>query len=121
MTPSESRNSLIQDCRSIRLNFSGNTAFHRAADGGHLAVAKVLLANGAEVDKRTLQGGLTALHIAAYRGHLDLVEFLIKNGADPNAQDPAGMTPVRLASIKLAFGEKKFIAIMELLRRHGAE
>jgi hypothetical protein len=31
------------------------------------------------------------------------------------------MTPLRLASIKLAFGEKEFIAIMELLRRHGAE
>lgn len=103
------------------VEFFGNTALHRAADEGHLAVAKVLLANGAEVDKRTLQGGLTALHIAAYRGHLDLVEFLIKNGADPNAQDPAGMTPLRLASIKLAFGEKEFIAIMELLRRHGAE
>ena len=102
-------------------DFFGNTALHRAADSGHLAVAKILVANGAEVDTPSRQGGLTPLHIAAYRGHQDLVEFLIKYGADVNAQDPAGMTPLRLASIKLAFGEKKFIAIMELLRRHGAE
>ncbi len=51
---------------------------------GYLALAKVLLENGAEVDLAVPEGGETALHMAAVTGKLDLAKLLVGAGADVN-------------------------------------
>ena len=77
----------------------GNTALWYAAQGpfsGGLAVAKVLVDAGAEVN-RQCEHGRTALHMAAAWGHLDLVKYLLANSADPSIRDEENMTPAMVA------------------------
>lgn len=49
---------------------------------GHLAVAKLLLKHGAQIDRQD-HSGLTPLHTMVERGMLQMAELLIKNGANP--------------------------------------
>ena len=62
----------------------GDEALHEAAEGGDLYTVKYLVARGADVDARNVDGD-TALHDAAYNGHLDVVEFLVGSGASVGA------------------------------------
>ena len=64
----------------------GFTALIWAATRGHLAVAALLLENGADVDAKSERDrDQTALLVAAQQGYLDVVELLLENGADVNA------------------------------------
>jgi ankyrin repeat protein len=63
--------------------FSGGTAIHEAADGGHADVVELLISMRAAVDLTDNYGG-TALHRAAVRGHDRVAELLIDAGADVN-------------------------------------
>ena len=66
----------------------GWTALH-----GHVAAAKWLLDNGAEVN--ALNGdGSTALHSAAFMGQAEVVQLMLERGADPNAKHPNGALPI---------------------------
>ena len=58
-----------------------------------LAVAILLLANGAKVDTKATDGR-TPLHVAAWSGHPTVAKFLLANGADPNAKAKDGTTPL---------------------------
>ena len=66
--------------RGADVNASGNndrTALHLAAEGGRLAVAERLIAEGADVNARDdtevhLTGGWTPLHVATAHGHAEL-------------------------------------------------
>ena len=73
----------------------GYTPFLFAMRVGDLALAKLLLATGADVDDQTASG-ISATVLAAHAGFADLVEFLLENGADPNATN-AGYTAVHAA------------------------
>ena len=64
----------------------GRTALHAAAEKGHLEVAKVLLASGADF-KATDKDGRTPLHKACERGCLAVGIMLLENKADVNAKD----------------------------------
>jgi ankyrin repeat protein len=66
------------------LEWEGATALHRAAEGGHLDIVKLLLARGADVDRRddSPVGPKTPLHIAAYMGQVGTVRQLLEHGAD---------------------------------------
>ena len=66
--------------------FSGLTAFHLAASGGHLSVLKILANSKAHVNETAGQNAGTALHLAAADGHQAVVEWLLENGADPQAK-----------------------------------
>jgi ankyrin repeat protein len=71
------------DSRSSGPTQTGYTALHftcaRGASG--LAVARWLLANGADVGVWA-DDGQTALHVAAHAGHVPLLQLLIEHGAD---------------------------------------
>ena len=64
------------------------TALH-----GHVAAAKWLLDNGAEVNALNADGS-TALHSAAFMGQAEIVQLMLERGADPNARHPNGALPI---------------------------
>jgi ankyrin repeat protein len=60
-------------------NKLGSTPLHRACAAGNAAMAKELIAWGAQADAvNDLQH--TCLHMACYAGHTDVVELLLQNG-----------------------------------------
>lgn len=65
------------------LNF---TPLMQTSKSGDLEMSKILLANGADVNKQSVSG-LTPLFFAAESGNLELVKYLIEQGADINAVD----------------------------------
>ncbi len=71
-------------------------ALHAACAGQHLAIARMLLAAGAEVNAAQ-QSGFTPLHAAAQNGQADLVELLLAAGADPALTTAEGHAPADLA------------------------
>jgi len=85
-----------------------------AAQRGHLAVARYLLAAGAQVDAWD-KDGATALHYAVRAGHKAMVELLLAHGSDPNAQDKAGSSPLSIAAAR------GFRAVAETLLDHKAD
>ena len=78
-------------------------------------MARILLAQGADVHAKNSQG-LTPLHRAAAYGRKNVAELLIANGAQLNAKDDQGRTPLSLAE------EQGHEEIIELLcRQKGQE
>jgi len=61
-------------------------------------VAKLLLANSADVDS-TDRSGDTALHWAAGLNHVDLAKVLIKNSANVDSTDKLGATALHYAAM----------------------
>ena len=71
----------------------GYTPLTWAACSGHVAVAEMLIAAGAEVNLAN-NYGMTPLHWAARNGHLEVVQLLLRNGADKELKDNNGWKPV---------------------------
>ena len=92
----------------------GSTALHLAALEGQAAVARLLLASGAQVNARGLREE-TPLHMAMYDGHREVAEVLLASGADVNARNTAGETPLHLAA------RKGYRDLVELLVDHQAD
>lgn len=75
---------------------NGYTALHYAAEYGHLTIAELLLANGADVHAKNNQGQ-TPLHCAIYSKSEEIISFLVSKGADINSKNNDGMTPLHEA------------------------
>jgi ankyrin repeat protein len=71
----------------------GFTPLHFAAREGELAAARLLLAEGAEIDA-VAADGKHPLGLAIYNGHYGLAELLIDSGADVNHADAEGFPPL---------------------------
>lgn len=93
---------------------NGSTPLHCAAWEGHIAVVKLLLESGADVNARD-KFGKTALHDAAFKGHGDVVKLLLEWGADINSKCEIGSTPLHMAATS---GESD---IVKLLLDQGAD
>lgn len=75
----------------------GKTPLLLALEGGHLEVARHLIAMGATLDDADDEGR-TPLHVAAQKGFGDLVEVLLHEGAKPALVTRKGRkTPAQLA------------------------
>src|ERR1017187_7628022 len=94
----------------------GGTPLYDAAAEGHKDVAKVLVANKADVNAKA-NNGWTALLNAASKGHRDVVALLLANKADVNGgpHNDAGTTPLFWA---VKNGHKD---VAELLRQNGGQ
>ena len=95
--------------QGIGVNFSddqGDTPLHKAAIENRTAVVKLLIAKGADVNRRNTpriksyeyENGDTPLHYAVRSGAYDVAEILIANGADVNADGWLCGTPLSEAS-----------------------
>lgn len=73
-----------------------NTALMGVAFKGYDAIARRLIASGADVGRRN-SAGQTALMMAALFSRVSIVDMLIEAGADPFAVDAAGNSAVSLA------------------------
>jgi ankyrin repeat protein len=69
----------------------------QAVTSGHIECVKLLVTNGATVNKCD-RWDANPLHHASIFGHQDIVSYLIDNGAKINTQDHMGDTSLHLAS-----------------------
>jgi ankyrin repeat protein len=86
-----------------------------ASDGGHLAVVRLLLSSGADVNAVD-KDGLSPLLVASERGHLAVVRVLLSSGADVNA-----VNRWNCSSLLLAIEKRRDVAIVRLLLSSGAD
>ncbi|TPX10123.1 uncharacterized protein E0L32_001320 [Thyridium curvatum] len=90
------------------------SALQRVAARGNIAVARLLLAHGAEVNPRR-DGEVGALAKAAEAGHAQLAAELLRRGADPNGVGRSG-APVLFAACMRGHN-----AVVSLLLDAGAD
>lgn len=88
---------------------------HYASLLGRLEIVEILLANGADVNKRAYLTGEIALHYAIKCHSIPIIELLLIKGADPNLRNSAGSTI--LHDVELATKPE----IREPLIAHGAD
>lgn len=82
------------------MNWHRFTMLHHMAAEGEVAKAKLLLANGAEIDAIDDEYRSTPLGVAARRGQRAMVELLLERGADPAASGAWWATPLAWAEMK---------------------
>ena len=68
-------------------------ALHRAAEGGHWAVAECLLERGAEPNTLDSEGR-SALSVAAQGGHCPMLELLVSRGCSPGGGPGEEVSPL---------------------------
>ncbi|QWE21527.1 ankyrin repeat domain-containing protein [Polynucleobacter sp. AP-Kolm-20A-A1] len=76
----------------------GWTPLHYACTNGHIEIAQFLIANGATVDSRSLNG-TTPLMMAVQSGNEQLVKLLLDKGADIQIRNNLGLTAIDIADI----------------------
>jgi len=102
---------------------SGWTPLHHAVGKNRpdkaLEVAKLLIANGADVNARA--GGFreTALHRASKRGLVDVVKLLLEKGANAKLANKGGWTPLHHAVGKNR--PDKALEVAKLLIANGVD
>lgn len=77
----------------------GRTALHFAAEHGHEQIVRILMAHGANINRKC-DLGETALARAVKGGHVSIARYLLDQGADPNLADNWSSTPLWWAVIR---------------------
>jgi ankyrin repeat protein len=90
------------------LFYTGATPLHFAAQFDRKDVAKLLLANKANVNIKA-NNGYTPLHVAAGKGYTDVAKMLLANKADINAKENKGEVPLGWA---IRFGHKEMVELL---------
>ena len=100
------------------------TPLHSAGIYNQVDIAKLLIAEGADVNAKT-EEELTPLMFAAFGGSIELVELLIGEGADVNAMSASRETALDAAETEIESDtpeqKEAKIKIAELLRKHGGK
>jgi ankyrin repeat protein len=110
----ESLAAMLRHGLPVNLSDAGdNSLLMLACYHQHLATARMLLACGADVDRRNRRSQ-TPLGGAAFKGYADIVALLLDRGADIDADNGLGMTPLMFAAM---FGRTQVVA---QLQAHGA-
>jgi len=74
----------------------GAAALFNAIVNGRLATVEALIAAGANVNVRTVNG-TTPVMVAASKGYSDIVKVLLDQGSDPGAKKSDGVTALAIA------------------------
>lgn len=91
-------------------NGVGFTALHIASYFGYEDIVTLILENGGEVDKRTMDGSdLTALQSAVSNLKIDVVKALLNFKADVDVRMLGGFTPLMTAA---AMGSKELVSLL---------
>ena len=81
---------------SVEAEFKcGYSPLRYAADRDNIAIAKLLISAGADVDSKDYEDGMSPLH---YAESVALAEYLISAGANVNAKDKDGESPLYRAA-----------------------
>ena len=83
----------------MRASISGNGNYSTRSKQRYARIAKLLIQQGAAVNKRNSHGD-TSLHISCAFGRTMIAEVLIENGADINGVNNDFMTPLMIATVK---------------------
>jgi ankyrin repeat protein len=81
------------------------SALMMAALNGHIEIAKVLIAKGADVNKT----GWAPLHYAATKGQLEMMKLLLDKSAYIDAESPNKSTPLMMAAMYGTFDAVKLL------------
>jgi ankyrin repeat protein len=73
------------------------TPLHSAAAARQPAIARMLIAHGADVNAQQAEGGFRPLHEVAANGDIEFAKLLIEHGAEINAKTKDGKTPLAFA------------------------
>ena len=87
---------------------------------GSLDILKLLVANGADVNRVSKNDGRSPLHIACLQTRPDVVVWLLEHGADVTKLNNQGKTALDLIKDDPAFYYGKGVTILEALLKHGA-
>ena len=102
----------------------GRTPLHVAnLCGGRKEIVELLIANGANVNKRDVRGSIP-LHFSAWQGNKEIAELFIAKGAGVNTKNEDGETPLDWAkeSSRDPSGLKSMKKeVADLLRKHGGK
>ena len=90
-------------------DIGGNTPLHGAAYFGRKEIAGLLVAGGADINKKN-NFSITPLHQAAISGYLSIFELLLHKGAKIDTRDLDGNTPISSA---LKYGNKKIADLIQ--------
>ncbi|XP_073711824.1 ankyrin repeat domain-containing protein 6b [Misgurnus anguillicaudatus] len=88
---------LINKGAKVATTKNGRTPLHLAAHKGHIAVVRILLAAGCDLDIQD-DGDQTALHRAAVLGNTDVISALTQEGCALDRQDKDGNTALHEAA-----------------------
>jgi len=104
--------------------FFPDAPLHYTARDNKPEVAKVLLANGADINAKDYSG-FTPIHHTARDNKPEVAKVLLANGAQVNVGDNGGRTALRVAREFDSFGRWSPLVgnpeMEALLRQHGAE
>jgi ankyrin repeat protein len=89
----------LVNSRNVNARISGNCLLHIASTKGHIEIAKLLIAQGADVNATT-KTNKTSLFFACREGHTSMVALLLSHGADPSIKTNEGLTPLSIATKK---------------------
>ena len=90
-----------------QIDNKGKAAIHYAAGKGHIAMLKVMIEKGVDVnltEDEPAEAGITSLHEACRLGCVDAVRLLMGAGADDTMQNLAGETPAHFVLTKKKYG-----------------
>jgi ankyrin repeat protein len=103
-----------EGCDVDEATSNGTTGLMKAAHSGREEVVKLLLAAGADPNRRDNTNGVSALILAASSGHVAIASLLLRSGADPaGLPDDAGRSPLLYAS------RRGHAELVELLLNHA--
>ena len=72
---------------------NGWTPLLAAADNGNFEAAKLLVQEGADINKMLEKNARMSVTMAALHDHLEMVKFMVDNGADVTL-DPDGLSSI---------------------------
>lgn len=101
------------------VDFGGNNALHRAADGNRLEILNIILDTNIDINLKTHRGykstALCSVSSSLFPIPLPKLQTLLEHGADPNIPDKYKMTPLHWVA---AFQED--LEVLKILLKFGA-